>query len=176
MIRQITENLVRKGTSPAAILWQLNRELVQLGETPEHAISGMYLHLMEEEALCATAGTTLIWYKKPGSRMVTVASDTAPCTLQQGLGFRPYSRETGKPYRIKMEKGDILVIASRSLIYREQELNGERYGKNSLIRVMDNHDTAPANKILSALIKDFDDFDMGNTRDRQIYAAVFRKV
>ena len=58
---------------------------------------------------------------------------------------------------------------------REQELSGEIYGKESLIRILNNHDSAEADQILSALIKDFDDFDMGNTRDRQVYAAVFRK-
>ncbi len=167
--------LIANRVSPVSLFKELNNSLSRLNEKPDFPLSAALIHLTGEEALCATAGNAIIWYRKPGGAIVPVSSEDVPATYQQGLGFRPYSRETGMPFRIKVEKGDSLIVTSRSLIAREQELNGEIYGKESLIRVLNNHDSADADQILSALIKDFDDFDMGNTRDRQVYAAVFRR-
>ena len=169
------KQLIGHRVSPVSLFKDLNSSLSRLNEKPDFPLSAAMIHLTEDEALCATAGNAIIWYRKPGGNIIPVSSEDVPATFQQGLGFRPYSRETGMPFRIKIEKGDSLIVTSRSLIMREQELSGEIYGKESLIRVLNNHDSADADQILSALIKDFDDFDMGNTRDRQVYAAIFRK-
>ena len=175
-IRNRMNELIRKGTTPSRLFPDLNKTMSDLGEIPEHPLSSALLYFMESSFLCATAGGVMVWFKKPGQKMVPISSREVPATFHQGLGFRPYSRETGQAFRLQAEKGDTIIILSRSLLMREQSLNGQIYGKESLIRVLNNHEDADADTILSALIKDFDDFDMGNTADRQVYACVIRKA
>ncbi len=175
-IRKSAAGKIGESRAATSLFSSLNNELEKLGESPEHRISAVLLQFMDKNLLCATAGNTLVWYKKPGSPMIPLSSKEIPATFQQGLGYKPFSRETGRPFRLPVEKGDLIILTSRNLIMREQSLNGQIYGKESLIRVLENHESGSAESILSSLIKDFDDFDMGNTRDRQIYAGVFKKV
>lgn len=176
MIRKQMNEVIEKGVSPVNRFRELNKSLNKLGEVPEAPLFAAYLQLLPNSALCATAGTAIAWYKNPGGKLVPVSSAEVSSTFQQGLGFRPYSREKGMPFRLPMEKGDILILTSRSLILREQELNGHIYGKDSLSRVLESHKSSNAQEIITAIIEDFDDFDMGNTRERQVYTAVIRKL
>ncbi len=153
----------------------INRELNSLGAFPESPLSAGMLQFTEDHLICSTAGSALVWYKKPGEKLQLVSTKEIPATFQQGLGFKPYSRETGRPFRIPVATGDMILITSRSFLFREQSMNGQIYGKDSLQRVVENHESGSADSLLSSLIKDFDDFDMGNTRDRRLYAGIFKK-
>ena len=164
------------GKSRTGLFAELNREMSNLGTFPEHPLSAAMLQFTGNHLICSTAGTALIWYKKPGQKIQIISSKEIPATFQQGLGFKPYSRETGRPYRIPVEKGDTIVLTSRSFLFREQSMNGQIYGKDSLQRVLENHESGSAGSIMSSLVKDFDDFDMGNTRDRQFYVGIFKKA
>ena len=167
--------VTKAGNRRKNLFSEINAELNSFGSFPKYPISAGMLQFTKDHLICSTAGNALVWYKKPGEKIQIISTKEIPATFQQGLGFKPYSRETGRPFRIPVNKGDTFLITSRSFLFREQSMNGQMYGKESLQRVLENHETATADALLSFLIKDFDDFDMGNTRDRRFYAGIFKK-
>ncbi len=163
------------GTKPALLPQNLNDRMISLSQTMETGLSGSYLHFMEDEVLCGTAGTIRIYLQK-GDTVLPIRSDAKPATFVGGFGVRAQTREDGKPFRLKVENGDKLILVSVSLTDREKASSGETYGQKSLYRVLKNRTSSTAEETLQAIVKDFEDFDMGNTEDRQFYAAVFRKL
>jgi Stage II sporulation protein E (SpoIIE) len=166
-----------KHEKPTLFFKVLNDRISTMNQNPESGISATYLYFLEKEILCATAGTVRIYLHKSGSeKVIPIRSEEKPVTFTGGLGIRAHTREDGKPFRIAMEKGDKIILVSCSLTDRELEVSGDIYGQKSLYRVLSNHTSADAESTVKSILKDFDDFDMGNTLDRQIYTAVFQKT
>ena len=162
------------GVKPALLPRTLNDKMIALSQSMETGLSGCYLHFMEDEVLCGTAGTVRIYLQK-GDTVLPIRSDEKPATFVGGFGVRAQTREDGKPFRLKVDKGDKLILVSVSMTDRERTTSGEIYGQKSLYRVLKNRTSASAEETVQAIVKDFEDFDMGNTEDRQFYTAVFRK-
>lgn len=166
-----------KQEKPALFFKVLNDKISTMNQNPEIGISATYLYFLEKEILCATAGTVRIYLQKSGSeKIIPIRSEEKPVTFVGGLGIRAHTREDGKPFRIAMNTGDKIILVSCSLTDRELEVSGDIYGQKSLYRVLSNHASADPENTVKSILKDFDDFDMGNTLDRQIYTAVFQKI
>jgi hypothetical protein len=163
------------GVKPALLPQSLNDRMIGLTQSMETGLSGIFLHFMEDEVLCGTAGAVRIYLQK-GDAVLPIRSDEKPATFAGGFGVRAQTREDGKPFRLKVDRGDKLILVSVSLTDREMASSGEIYGQKSLFRVLKNRVSASAEETVQAIVKDFEDFDMGNTEDRQFYAAVFRKI
>lgn len=165
-----------KQEKPALFFKSLNDRVSKMNQNPECGISATYLYFLEKEILCATAGTVRIYLQKSGSqKVIPIRSEDKPVTFTEGLGVRAHTREDGKPFRIALDSGDKIILVSCSLTDRELEVSGDVYGQKSLYRVLSNHASADPESTVKSILKDFDDFDMGNTLDRQIYTAVFLK-
>ena len=163
------------GVKPALLPKALNERLNSLSQSMETGMSGCYIHFMEDEILCGTAGTVRVYLQK-GDTILPIRSDEKPATYAGGFGVRAHTREDGKPFRLKVGQGEKLILVSVSITDREMASTGEVYGQKSLFRVLKNRISSTAEETVQAIIKDFEDFDMGNTEDRQFYAAVFRKL
>ena len=163
------------GVKPALIPRTLNEKMISLSPSMEAGLSGCFIHFMEDEVLCGTAGTVRIYLQK-GETVLPIRSDDKPVTFAGGFGVRAQTREDGKPFRLKMDRNDKLILVSVSLTDRELAATGDIYGQKALYRVLKNRVSASSEETVQAIVKDFEDFDMGNTEDRQIYAAVFKKL
>jgi len=163
-----------KMDKPALLLKLLNEKMTGLPFNMEKSLSGSLLYFMEDEVICGTAGSVRVYLQNSEGRIIPIQGEDRQTTYKEGLGFRPTTREDGKPYRISLSKGDRIIMVSCSLTDREME--GTKYGQKSLYRVLNSHAAADPGKTVQAILKDFDDFDMGNTPDRQIYAGVFARV
>ncbi|MDC7239602.1 MAG: SpoIIE family protein phosphatase [Spirochaetales bacterium] len=165
----------QKKCKPSQLFKGVNELMGRPDQRPEKGISAAYLFFMDSEILCGTAGSVRIYLQK-GEKIIPLRSEEKPVTYSEGLGIRPLTREDGKPFRLSLEKGDRLVLVSASLTDRELEVSGECYGQKSLYRVLGNHLSADPEELVKYIMKDFDDFDLGNTPDRHIYAGVFKKL
>ncbi|MDC7233779.1 MAG: SpoIIE family protein phosphatase [Spirochaetales bacterium] len=162
---------------PALLFNSLNNELYQANQSPERGISAAYLYFLNNEILCGTAGSVRLYMQKKGSsKIVPIRSAEKPATFSRGLGIKALTKEDGKPFRISTEPGDRIILVSCSLTDRELAVSGDIYGQKSLYRVLGNHESSNPENLVKAILKDFDDFDLGNTLDRQIYAAVFQRL
>ncbi len=163
-----------KGEKPAKLFRAVNEAMAKPDQKPEQGVSSTWLFFMENELICGTAGAVRIYLQK-ADRIIPIRSEEKPLTYGEGLGIRPGTREDGKPFRFPIEKGDRVILVSASLTDRELEVSGEVYGQKSLYRVLKNHSSADPEELVKYILKDFDDFDLGNTADRHIYAGVFKK-
>jgi len=161
---------------PAQLLKLLNEKMTQLPFNMDKSISGTLLYFMDDELICGTAGRVRVYLQKKEGKIFPVRGDDNPVTYKEGLGIRPTTREDGKPFRISVEKGDRIVLVSCTLTDRELSATGEIYGQKSLYRVLNSHASADPGQTVQAILKDFDDFDLGNTPDRLIYAGVFARI
>jgi hypothetical protein len=173
-LQEIFKNL--KIEKPAQMMKLLNDRMCSLHQNMETGLSAVYLYYLDDELICGTAGRVRIYMQKNDGKIVPVQTQNKPVTFKEGLGVRAQTREDGKPYRIPLEKGDRIILVSSSLTDRELGVSGELYGQKSLYRVLRSHESASPENTVLAILKDFDDFDLGNTLDRQIYAAVFQKT
>jgi len=175
-LKEQYRRLIHRDQSPVSLLSELNKSLIRIEGDLPRPLTGTYLHLVPDGLICATAGPARVYYRSADGKTAPVSSRETPATLKQGLGVRALSRETGMPFRLSLQSGDTVVVASRSLLHREQELTGELYGPASLVKILERNRDNSARHLMELILKDFDDFDMGNTRDRQIYLAVLRKL
>jgi len=159
---------------PAQLLKKLNEKMTSLPFNLDRPLSGTLLYFLEEELICGTAGKVRVYLQNAEGRIVPVQGEEKPVTYREGIGIRPTTREDGKPYRIPVEKGERIIVVSCSLT--DRELEGKLYGQKSLYRVLNSHASADPASTVQAILKDFDDFDLGNTKDRQIYAGVFARI
>jgi hypothetical protein len=164
-----------KMEKPAQMFKSMNDKMCSLPQNLESGLSGIYLYFLENELICGTAGSVRIYLQKKQGKIIPIQAEDKPVTYKEGLGVRAQTREDGKPFRLVLEKGDRIVLVSCSLTDRELDVSGELYGQKSLYRVLNSHITANPEDTVKAILKDFDDFDLGNPLDRQSYAGVFLK-
>src|SRR5262249_5310348 len=99
------------------------------------------------------AGHSPVLYKASGEPTVLLQADDPP------LGVVAGTFATGR--RLRMESGDILVVASDGLS-EARGLTGELYGNQRLCKLVDRNSTASADTIAAALFAEIEAFSAGH--------------
>ncbi len=158
---------------PSHIMMTLNKALSASSASPQSLLSGVYLHFLENQLLCATAGRTCVYVQKARGRIVSIQSDSRPVTYKRGLAAPPLPGETGKPFRIPFSRGDKVILTSLSMVekrFQEENFYHRETLKNDLLgTVKDAH----PDEIVNRVVRSYQRLQKGEGQE-DFYVGVFQ--